>query len=379
MRIKKIKETRNYLKDKIVKLDKSIKDYSKEELATLLGHLKKSELMRSIILNERDFCTCNYERSQRSFWYSVVKPTLDKLGKLTPDDETEEALTGWDKTLSKYLTELVKEGQLTYQDIMIVDKSRELNVPDKYTFSPYRNIIVCCEKDTIYSVVSDISSALGCSCISTKGLNGFGAMETLMRRIKDHSDNEVDEIVFLIMSDYDPTGYDIANTVKEQASRMAETLNMNCKITLKRIGIIPSQITEDEVKNNQYTPKKKGMERWMKLTGGINGKEKGLELDALTPDRIRQIFTDNLRDYIDSRQYYEHGKQVYLFSKIRNELDVYVDSIANEVYDKLKDSVKAKEYNVLDYLEKGYNYIPYGEVYSVDSRTVSDCVKQYFE
>lgn len=99
----------------------------------------------------------------------------------------------------------------------------------------------------------------------------------------------------------------------------------------------------------------------------------------VTPDRIRQIFTDNLRDYIDSRQYYEHGKQVYLFSKIRNELDVYVDSIANEVYDKLKDSVKAKEYNVLDYLEKGYNYIPYGEVYSVDSRTVSDCVKQYFE
>ena len=367
------------MKDKIVKLDKSIKDYSKEELATLLGHLKKSELMRSIILNERDFCTCNYERSQRSFWYSVVKPTLDKLGKLTPDDETEEALTGWDKTLSKYLTELVKEGQLTYQDIMIVDKSRELNVPDKYTFSPYRNIIVCCEKDTIYSVVSDISSALGCSCISTKGLNGFGAMETLMRRIKDHSDNEVDEIVFLIMSDYDPTGYDIANTVKEQASRMAETLNMNCKITLKRIGIIPSQLTEDEVKNNQYTPKKKGMERWMKLTGGINGKEKGLELDALTPDRIRQIFTDNLRDYIDSRQYYEHGKQVYLFSKIRNELDVYVDSIANEVYDKLKDSVKAKENNGLDYLEKGYNYIPYGEVYSVDSRTVSDCVKQYFE
>lgn len=32
--------------------------------------------------------------------------------------------------------------------------------------------------------------------------------------------------------------------------------------------------------------------KWKKLTGGINGNEKGLELDALTPDRIRQIFTD---------------------------------------------------------------------------------------
>lgn len=370
---------KNYLREKIVKLEKSIKDYTKEELVTLLGHLKKSELMRSIILNEKDFCTCDYERSQRSLWYSVVKPTLDKLGKLTPDDETEEALSGWDKILSKYLTELVKEGQLTYQDIMIVDESRKLNVPSEYTFSPYRNIIVCCEKDTIYSVVSDISNALGCSCISTKGLNGFGAMETLMRRIKDNSDNKVDEIVFLIMSDYDPTGYDIANTVREQASRMAETLKMNCTIISKRIGIVPSQLTEDEVKNNQYTPKKKGIDRWMKLTGGIGGKEKGLELDALTPDRIRQIFTDNLREYIDSTEYYEHGKQVYLVRKIRDEVDGYIDSIVNEVYNKLKDTVDTREYNVLDYLEKGYRYIPYEEVCSVDSQSVKDCVKQYFE
>lgn len=367
------------MRDKIVKLDKSIKDYTKEELVTLLGHLKKSELMRSIILNERDFCTCNYERSQRSFWYSVVKPTLDKLGKLTPDDETEEALTGWDKTLSKYLTELVKEGQLTYKDIMIVDDSRRLNVPDEYMFSPYRNIVVCCEKDTIYSVVSDISNALGCSCISTKGLNGFGAMETLMRRIKENSNNKVGELVFLIVSDYDPTGYDIANTVKEQASQMADTLKMDCRIISERIGIVPDQLTEDEVKNNQYTPKKKGIERWMKITGGIDGKEKGLELDALTPDRIRQIFTDNLRSYIDSREYYEHGKQIFLIRKIREELDKYVDSIVGEVYDKLKDSVYTKEYDVLDYLEKGYSYIPYEEVCSVDNQEVSKCVQQYFE
>lgn len=262
---------------------------------------------------------------------------------------------------------------------MIVDKSRELNVPDRYTFSPYRNIIVCCEKDTIYSVVSDISDTLGCSCISTKGLNGFGAMETLMRRIKDNSNNKVDEIVFLIMSDYDPTGYDIANTVREQASRMADTLKMDCRIISERIGVVPDQLTEDEVKNNQYTPKKKGIERWMKLTGGIDGKEKGLELDALTPDRIRQIFTDNLREYIDSTEYYEHGKQVYLVGKIRDELDKYIDSIVNEVYNKLKDTVDMKEYNVLDYLEKGYRYIPYGEVCSVDNQEVSKCVQQYFE
>lgn len=367
------------MRDNIVRLDKAIKDYSKEELVEKLGGLKKSELMRSIILNEKEFCTCNYERSQRSFWYSVVKPTLDKLGKLTANDDTEEALSGWDKTLSKYLTELVKEGQLTYQDIMIVDESRKLNVPSCYSFSPYRNIIVCCEKDTIYNIVNDISVLLGCSCISTKGLNGFGAMETLMRKIKNNAEYPVDEIVFLIMSDYDPTGYDIANTVSEQALQMVDALKMKCRIVSKRIGILPCQLTEDEIKNNQYTPKKKGIEKWMNLTGGIDGKEKGLELDALTPDRIRQIFAENLSEYIDSREYFEHGKQVYLVRKIRDELDKYIDTIVSDIYNQMEDKVEMEEYNILDYVKSGQSFIPYGEVYSVDDSQISNCVKKYFE
>ena len=367
------------MRDNIVRLDKAIKDYSKEELVEKLGGLKKSELMRSIILNEKEFCTCTYERSQRSFWYSVVKPTLDKLGKLTANDDTEEALSGWDKTLSKYLTELVKEGQLTYQDIMIVDESRKLNVPSCYSFSPYRKIIVCCEKDTIYNIVNDISVLLGCSCISTKGLNGFGAMETLMRKIKNNAEYPVDEIVFLIMSDYDPTGYDIANTVSDQALQMVDALKMNCRIVSKRIGILPCQLTEDEIKNNQYTPKKKGIEKWMNLTGGIDGKEKGLELDALTPDRIRQIFAENLSEYIDSREYFEHGKQVYLVRKIRDELDKYIDTIVSDIYNQMEDKVEMEEYNILDYVKSGQSFIPYGEVYSVDDSQISNCVKKYFE
>lgn len=81
------------MRENIVKLDKAIKDMSVEEVREKLGDLKKSELMRSIILNEKQFCSCEYGRSQRNFWYSVVKPTLDKLGKLTAEDETEEGLT----------------------------------------------------------------------------------------------------------------------------------------------------------------------------------------------------------------------------------------------------------------------------------------------
>ena len=71
------------MKDTIVELRAAIKDLPVEEIREKLGSLKKSELMRSIIMNEKEFCTCRYERSQRNFWYAVVKPTLDKLGLLT--------------------------------------------------------------------------------------------------------------------------------------------------------------------------------------------------------------------------------------------------------------------------------------------------------
>lgn len=78
------------MRDKIVELRASLKDLPIEEIRQKLGNLKKSELMRSIILNEKQYCNRIYERSQRNFWYSVVKPTLDKLGKLTANDDTEE-------------------------------------------------------------------------------------------------------------------------------------------------------------------------------------------------------------------------------------------------------------------------------------------------
>lgn len=350
------------MRDKIVELRASLKDLPIEEIRQKLGNLKKSELMRSIILNEKQYCNCIYERSQRNFWYSVVKPTLDKLGKLTANDDTEEGLTGWDKTLSKYLTELVKEGSLTYKDIMICDESRSHSVPEQYVFSPYRNIIVACEKDTIFQFVKDISTLLGCSCISSKGICGFGAMETLLRKIRDNSENKINELVFLIMSDYDPTGYTIANTFKVQAEIMAQQLGINARIIAKRIGITPDQLTEDEVKNNMYTPKKKGMESWMEETGGINGLEKGLELDALTPERIREIFADELKNYVDNNSYVEYAKNAFLWRIIRKEVDKYMDGIINDVYVELEDKVEVQLPNMMEYVRQGETAIPFDKI-----------------
>ena len=79
-----------------IRLDRPVKSYSADELKSHIGHLKGLELMRTIILNEKEFLSVDYSRSLRGFWYSTVKPTFDKLGKLSAADSTGEMLTKWD-------------------------------------------------------------------------------------------------------------------------------------------------------------------------------------------------------------------------------------------------------------------------------------------
>ena len=124
--------------------------------------MKDAVLLRSIIMNEKKFLTIDYDRSLRGFWYSTVKPTLDKLGLLTENDSTEDGLTKWDAKLSLYMAELVRLGAASYQDLHIVDTSRQRATPanayrtvdpetygDQVSAAPYPNIIISTEKDTV--------------------------------------------------------------------------------------------------------------------------------------------------------------------------------------------------------------------------------------
>jgi hypothetical protein len=367
------------LRDKIVNLDKHVTQIPKDELREKLGKLKNSELIRSLIINERDFGQCNYDRTLRSFWYSTIKPTLDKLGKLKSEDVNEDKLTKWDATLSRYMSEFANNGIVAYQDLHIVDESRSRKVKSYYSFSPCRNIAICVEKDTTYNLICDISDLLGCSCYSAKGLNSVGAMEDFIRKIRDNSHETVKDIHLLILSDYDPAGMTIANALKTHAENMVRLLKMDgCKVHAERIGITPEQLTPEELENNWYSPKG-DMKKWVEETGGINGLPKGLELDALSQERMREIFATSLKNYIDTADYVEECKRVYLNNKVYDAIRPYVDKIVDELVEYKKDDVGIKDFDILDYAKQGYNYLPSSEVCYIDNDNINDLVSKYFE
>lgn len=356
-----------------IKLDRPIKEIPADELKQLLKNTKDSELMRTIILNEKEFINVNYNRSLRGFWYSTVKPTLDKLGLLTEYDSTEESLKKWDAELSRYVAELVKSGQLTYRDLRIEDVSRKRSIPfgDYYGHkAPYPNLIIATEKDTIYDIISDIANFFGCSCISGKGQNSLGAMESLLRSIKLSEEvyygTYIKPIYILTMTDYDPAGYYIADTFKNQIEDLKSSLKIESEIYIERIGIIPQQLTPEEVEQNKYTPKLVNREKWFKATGGINGEPKGLELDALSPDRIRSIFVTSIKKYVEENTYKEFLREEwlrnYVMEIIRPKVDDIVDDVVDDVVNAELESVEIVDFDLFSYAKKGYSTLPVADL-----------------
>ena len=356
---------------KYLDLDRPIKDYTAAEIQRILRGMKDAVLLRSIIMNEKKFLTIDYDRSLRGFWYSTVKPTLDKLGLLTENDSTEDGLTKWDAKLSLYMAELVRLGAASYQDLHIVDTSRQRATPanayrtvDPETYgyqvsaAPYPNIIISTEKDTVYGIIADIATFFGCSAISGKGQNSLAAMEDLLRQMEETADNRDKPIYILTMTDYDPAGYYIANTFYNQVQDLREGLGIKREVYIKRIGIFPHQLTADEVEQNWYTPKPVNLDKWLQETGGINGKAKGLELDALEPGRIRKIFIDNLRPYIEQEQYSDFIKRAYLQNLILNTMREKIAGIVADAVNANLDSVEMIHTDLMAIAAAGNRYIP---------------------
>lgn len=371
-----------------IKLDKAIKDYSADELRGILGGRDNSVIIRSIILNEKEFSRIDYDRSLRSLWYATVKPALDKLGLLT--ETTEDTLTHWDGELSRYTAELVRLGVVTYKDLHILDTSRQRATPaDEYdivslqtygyqvTSAPYPNIIISTEKDTVYGIIEGIASFFGCSCISGKGQNSLAAMEDMLRRIHESGNRRL--IHILTMTDYDPAGYYIAETFKTQAEDLLRSMGMDNAVMIQRIGITPDQLSHEEVRQNWYTPKKANLDAWMQATGGIDGHEKGLELDALEPGRIRKIFVDSLWGYIEPLKYHAFVKRSYLQRVILEAMQPKVDQIVDDLASDEIDSVLLRGVDLRNLAIQGHTTMPTSQLcWSPRLEEIQERVLTYF-
>ncbi|MCX5804227.1 MAG: hypothetical protein NTU69_11985 [Proteobacteria bacterium] len=121
-------------------------------------------------------------------------------------------------------------------------------------------------------------------------------------------------------------------------------------------------MTKDELENNQYTPKPQGLEKWLAQTGGINGKPKGLELDALSDDRIREIFVTGVKKHIDPEIYQNMIKEGYIRSKALEAIQPKVEALITSIINQEFNNVIQDDVDMVKLALDGYDSIPVDEL-----------------
>jgi len=293
---------------KFVQLQKHPSESTADELRDALADLPDAQVMRSLLRAEIDAIrnrAGRETRTMRNLWYSLVKPALSRAGILNKVTRNGKPVA-WDGLLSKYLAELVRAGEMSYEELHIVDGSRQRQTAVTITRSVayvelvgahYPWVILFTEKDTIWGEVQTLASLYGVSAISGGGQPSNACTENTVRAImRSEAYCDRQPVMVLSLTDYDPAGYSIA---RAQFTQVQETAGQYCEVYHERLGLLPSQLTAEERLQNAYEPKDKGLAEWYAETEGVDGQPLGLELDALPLSRLRRMFAEGIERVID--------------------------------------------------------------------------------
>ena len=301
-----------------------------QEVKRQLSGLQYTEVIRSLILYEVNAIRAGEVREVRTLrglWYKLIKPIVSRSGRLNELGKNNKPVE-WARYLSDYLNELVDAGITSYEELSIIDGSRERRpaaqvdaqlVDVTMIGGHYPWVILFTEKDTIWPIVENIASLYGVSAISGKGKPSNACSENITRAIinsEAFKAAQPEALVLLSLTDYDPSGYIIASAQLNQLAAAARNyggeLGKLRQVIHKRIGITPDQLTPAELAANSYEPKEAGLTEWLKETGGIFGQPLGLELDSLETSRIRAMYASAIEAEIDLTSRYDDLRAAFI-------------------------------------------------------------------
>ncbi|MCJ7445330.1 MAG: hypothetical protein MUO26_12545 [Methanotrichaceae archaeon] len=289
--------------------------------------------MRSLILAEiLDIIARGGQRDQRTlrgFWYASIKSALSRTGLLNKKTSKGNPIE-WDAKLSAELEDMVSSKLTSYEELHIIDGSRQRSpavsmtntvAKTEWVGAHYPWVIIFTEKDTIWPVLKSVAELYGVSVISGGGEPAASCTEDILKQIvrsKAFKEQFPGTIYLLGLTDYDPYGYHIFNAQYEQIKRLFPMSEIDANkikeihFITNRIGVHPKHIPPEEIALKTYTPKPAGLEEWLKRTGGVYGKPLGIELDVLPVQQMRQLFAEAIEGLISLDERREDLRQAFL-------------------------------------------------------------------
>lgn len=295
-----------------------------------------TKYMVSLLAEEMTWKGRENSQSLRGVWYSGVKQVYQQLfpEKWDPGHYTEPPSRRFSQALSEYTSEMVKEGSITYRDLNVVDDSRDREIVG--TDKVEHNKILFVEKRAKYRQLKPISDVLELSLVSGGGWQATALIEDLANVLEPD-----EEYTIFVLTDYDPTGYRIAEDFRSRA----ETLGVNVD-RVERIGIEPEQVSDKVQEAERFTvPVENDYdERWMREHGipdETGSPRYGLELEAIggrdsAARDFREVVVKALDEHMRKRRRRSRDLNVETANVVGRGVDDLIDQMTQRLNDRLK-------------------------------------------
>lgn len=145
--------------------------------------------------------------------------------------------------------------------------------------------ILWVEKDALYPAVVQVADRYRVRVYQGRGYSSFPQVYEAARQF------DSDELSVLFLSDFDPSGEDMARDIKDRLSRYGAG-----EFTVKKVALTREQVTAYHL---PPMPAKKADPRF-KAFAESHG-NKAVELDALPPEELEKIIVREIESYIDAK------------------------------------------------------------------------------
>jgi hypothetical protein len=237
--------------------------------------------------------------SLRGLWYSGVKTALQRAFPEKWDDPEFDSNRRYAQYLSEYLSEMVKDGETSYRQLNIVDDSRQREIAAD-TIEDDKILFI--EKEAAYRRLLPIQRVFEISLVSGGGWEATALIEDMSNALEPGQEYQL-----FVLSDYDPTGYQIADDFEARAQRLGVDIT-----DVERIGIEPEQVS-DRVRRQERFEVPNDSEydqRWLDRRGleDDSGVPRyGLEIEAIGDvgeggRPLREIVVEDLRPHLRLRE-----------------------------------------------------------------------------
>ena len=250
-----------------------------------------SDLVRNLIWQAKEEIESGERRPIkkliRSFWYSDVKPTLERADSLSRDTDQYE-------TVIDELTELVTTYDLMrYRDMGFGDASKEYR---KIGSNP--EVILVAEKEGDWPLLREIHNTTGITVMAFGGQPSNLSAEYFVQDLRDRGLNLQKTFYLFSVTDYDPAGW----SVRDSFIRDIKFFGMS---RIEHTPLVaPEQLTREEIEQNKYRlpggSERKVNREWAKNGGGIDRQFYGFEADAIPAPRMKTIILKNIKPYIST-------------------------------------------------------------------------------